>query len=137
MHFQQGQLTLQLPTLSACQNACTYTQLSTLHGGLTCVVRGAQLERRTLGEVGPEVRMVESLAPMWEEQRARNQGATPLQPPGSPPRLPHTLSPFVTDAIRTQYQVRGAWRVGGLVAEWLKGLLHGGVGGNGRRVVDV
>ena len=65
-----------------------------------------QVERRSLDEAGPEVRMVESLAPMWQEQRARNDGATPLGPPGSPPRTPHTLSPFVTNAVRAQYQVR-------------------------------
>lgn len=76
--------------------------------GITALQLGRlllQLERRSLAVAGPEVRMVESLAPMWDEQRARNNGATPLQPPASPPRTPMTLSPFVTDAIRAQYQV--------------------------------
>ncbi|KAK9800903.1 hypothetical protein WJX73_009005 [Symbiochloris irregularis] len=68
------------------------------------ILNRQEVERRSLEEAGTGVRMVESLAPMWEEQRRRNDGATPLRAPSSPPRTPHTLSPFVTDAVRAQYQ---------------------------------
>ena len=50
--------------------------------------------------------MVESLAPMWDEQRARGGGATPPGPPPSPPRTPAPLCELITEHVRTQLQVR-------------------------------
>ena len=63
-----------------------------------------QLERRSLKEAGPEVKMVESLAPMWDEQRARDHGATPPGGPPSPPRTPAPLCPAITEHVRAQFQ---------------------------------
>ena len=48
--------------------------------------------------------MVESLAPMWDEQRARDHGATPPGGPPSPPRTPAPLCPAITEHVRAQFQ---------------------------------
>jgi hypothetical protein len=62
-----------------------------------------QLVRNKLEEVGPDKRMVESLAPMWEEERMRC-GDSGLPPPlPEPERCPKPLCPTV-DAIRAQLQ---------------------------------
>ncbi len=47
--------------------------------------------------------MVESLAPMWEEERQRCGGSLP-DPPPDPPRTPQLLSHAVT-AVRQEFQV--------------------------------
>ncbi len=52
----------------------------------------AQLVRTRLEDAGPDVRMVESLAPMWEEERLRCGGSGPPPPPPDPPRDPRPLS---------------------------------------------
>ena len=64
----------------------------------------AQLVRTRLEDAGPDVRMVESLAPMWEEERLRCGGSGPPPPPPDPPRDPRPLCPAV-DATRAQFQV--------------------------------
>lgn len=69
-----------------------------------CVVC-LQLVRTRLEDAGPDVRMVESLAPMWEEERARCGGTGPPSPPPDPLRDPQPLCPAV-DATRAQFQVR-------------------------------
>ena len=51
-----------------------------------------------------QVRMVESLGLMWEEERGRCGGADPPPPPPDPPRTPKPLCRAV-DHIRTQFQV--------------------------------
>ncbi len=66
-----------------------------------CVMR--QLVRVPLEEAGPDLRMVESLAPMWDEERGRCAGTVP-PPPISPPRHPRPLCPTV-DFVRRQFQV--------------------------------
>jgi hypothetical protein len=68
-----------------------------------CVVHFClQLVRLPLAAAGPEVRMVESLAPMWAEERGRCDGGAIPDPAGSPPRSPRTLSHAV-DAVRQQF----------------------------------
>ncbi len=47
--------------------------------------------------------MVESLAPMWEEERQRCGGTGPPPPPPDPPRDPQELCPTVA-AIRAEFQ---------------------------------
>ena len=59
--------------------------------------------------------MVESLAPMWDEQRARDHGATPPGGPPSRPRTPAPLCPAITEHVRAQFQARaceGTWKAG-------------------------
>ncbi len=68
-------------------------------------MRRAQLVRTRLEDAGPDVRMVESLAPMWEEERLRCGGSGPPAPPPDPPRDPQPLCPAV-DATRAQFQAR-------------------------------
>jgi hypothetical protein len=63
-----------------------------------------QLVRLPLDLAGPDVRMVESLAPMWDEERQRCGGSLP-EPPPEPPRTPQLLSHAVT-AVRQEFQVR-------------------------------
>lgn len=63
--------------------------------------------RLPLAAAGPDIRMVESLAPMWEEERQRYSGSLPEAPP-DPPRTPQLLSPAVT-AVRLEFQVRVRW----------------------------
>ena len=46
--------------------------------------------------------MVESLAPMWAEERGRCNGGAIPDPPALPPRSPRTLSHAV-DAVRQQF----------------------------------
>ena len=62
-----------------------------------------QLVRLPLREAGAEVRMVESLAPMWaeEQQRCGPSGIPP--PPASPPRTPRPLCAAV-GAVREQFE---------------------------------
>ena len=64
-----------------------------------------QLVREKLEAVGPDRRMVESLAPMWDEERARCGGTGPPAPPPDPPRDPRPLCTTV-DIIRAQFQAR-------------------------------
>ncbi|KAK3258468.1 hypothetical protein CYMTET_32486, partial [Cymbomonas tetramitiformis] len=42
--------------------------------------------RLPLDQASPEVQLVQSLAPLWEEERLRSGGSTPSQAPSSPPR---------------------------------------------------
>ena len=65
----------------------------------------SQLMRTRLEDAGPDVRMVESLAPMWEEEPARCGGTGPPSPPPDPLRDPQPLCPAV-DATRAQFQAR-------------------------------
>ena len=60
--------------------------------------------RDKLEDVGPDKRMVESLAPMWDEERQRCGGTGPPSPPPDPARDPQPLCPTV-DFIRAQFQV--------------------------------
>lgn len=62
-----------------------------------------QLVRLPLAAAGPDVRMVESLAPMWAEEAARCGGSGIPAPPPSPPRTPQPLSHAVA-AVREQFE---------------------------------
>lgn len=66
-----------------------------------------QLVRVPLAGAGPEVRMVESLAPMWAEEAARCGPSGIPNPPPSPPRSPHPLSHAV-HAVRQQFEAIAA-----------------------------
>jgi hypothetical protein len=60
-----------------------------------------QLVRLPLSHVGDDVRMVESLAPIWDEERQRAGGAMPPPAPEAP-RTPQLLSLSV-EAVRQQF----------------------------------
>ena len=62
-----------------------------------------QLVRTRLEHVSPEEKVVESLIPMWQEEKLRCEGNLPEGPP-SPPRTPEPLCKTVED-LRAQYQV--------------------------------
>ncbi len=57
-----------------------------------------------LEDAGPDRQLLESLLPMWEEERGRCGGTIPNRPP-SPPRTPEVLCPAV-QAVRNEYKVR-------------------------------
>ncbi|KAG7673423.1 hypothetical protein KSW81_006633 [Nannochloris sp. 'desiccata'] len=61
------------------------------------------LLKMPLAHAGPEIRMVESLAPMWEEERKRCGGSVP-QPAPDVPRTPQQLSSAVAQC-REEFQV--------------------------------
>lgn len=63
-----------------------------------------QLVRTRLEDAGQEEKLVESLIPMWDEERQRSEGRLPESPP-SPPRTPAPLCRTVDD-VRAQFQVR-------------------------------
>ena len=63
-----------------------------------------QLVRDKLEAVGPDKRMVESLAPMWDEERQRCGGTGPPDPPPDPLRDPKPLCATV-DFVREQFKV--------------------------------
>ena len=67
------------------------------------LVLGLQLMRRPLEKAGQDVQMVESLGPMWEEERIRI-GHSPPDPPPAPERHPEPLCAYV-EHIRAQFQV--------------------------------
>ena len=67
-------------------------------------VRRLQLVRLPLEDATPDTRMVESLAPMWDEERERCGGAEPPTPLPDPPRAPQPLSRTV-DSVRAHFQV--------------------------------
>ncbi|BDA47990.1 probable DNA polymerase zeta catalytic subunit [Coccomyxa sp. Obi] len=67
------------------------------------VLNRSELVRDKLENVGPDKRMVESLAPMWDEERQRCGGTGPPPPPPDPPRDPHPLCTTV-DTIRAEFQ---------------------------------
>ena len=62
-----------------------------------------QLMRMALPEAGPEIRMVESLQSMWDEEKQRI-GCSPPPPPPEPKRTPAPLCLHV-EAVRAQFQV--------------------------------
>lgn len=68
------------------------------------VIAWMQLVRDKLEDVGPDKRMVESLAPMWDEERQRCGGRGPPDPPPDPLRDPKPLCATV-DFVRAQFQV--------------------------------
>jgi hypothetical protein len=57
-----------------------------------------------LEEAPPEVHLLESLMPMWQEEADRCGGAVPPRPP-SPPRSPRPLCAAV-EAVRAELKVR-------------------------------
>ena len=59
--------------------------------------------RKALADAGPEEQLVESLVPMWDEERQRSGGELPTAPP-LPPRNPGPLCKTVED-VRAQFQV--------------------------------
>ena len=61
--------------------------------------------RDKLEQVGPGKRMVESLVPMWDEERQRCGGTGPPDPPSDPLRNPQPLCATV-DFVRAQFQVQ-------------------------------
>ena len=63
-----------------------------------------QLVRTRLEEASQEEQLVESLIPMWDEERQRCHGDLP-ELPGAPPRSPGPLCKTVED-VRAQFQVR-------------------------------
>lgn len=67
-----------------------------------------QLVRMPLAEAGPEVRMVESLQPMWDEEKLRI-GSSPPAPPPEPHRSPIPLCQHV-EVVRAQLQVVWAYK---------------------------
>lgn len=62
-----------------------------------------QAVRSPLSQAAVGLQLVESLLPMWEEERGRCGGRVPGRPP-SPPRNPRPLCPAV-DAVRVELQV--------------------------------
>ena len=56
-----------------------------------------------LAEAGPEVRMVESLQSMWDEEKLRI-GGSPPPPPPEPARTPKPLCQHI-EVVRAQLQV--------------------------------
>lgn len=68
------------------------------------LLNALQLVREKLEDVGPDMRMVESLAPMWDEERQRCGGTGPPPPPPDPPRDPQLLCRTVEDE-RAKFQV--------------------------------
>ena len=56
-----------------------------------------------LAEAGPEVRMVESLQSMWDEEKLRI-GGSPPPPPPEPTRTPQPLCQHI-EVVRAQLQV--------------------------------
>lgn len=54
--------------------------------------------RRRLADATEHDRLVESLALIWQEERARRGGASPPPPPPSPPRRPMDVCALVTAA---------------------------------------
>lgn len=59
--------------------------------------------RTRLENASPSEQLIESLIPMWEEERSRCTGDLPKGPP-SPPRTPGPLCQTVED-VRAQFQV--------------------------------
>lgn len=59
--------------------------------------------RRPLEEAGQDIQMVESLGPMWDEEKLRIGHSPPTPPPG-PERNPEPLCAYV-EHIRAQFQV--------------------------------
>ena len=68
-----------------------------------------QLVRMPLDEAGPDIKLVESLQPMWDEEKQR-LGASPPAPPAGPERMPQVLCQHV-ETVRAQFQVR-RWPAG-------------------------
>lgn len=62
-----------------------------------------QLVRMPLAEAGPEVRMVESLQSMWDEEKLRI-GGSPPPPPPEPMRTAKPLCQHI-EVVRAQLQV--------------------------------
>lgn len=62
-----------------------------------------QLVRMPLAEAGPEVRMVESLQSMWDEEKLRI-GGNPPPPPPEPIRTAKPLCQHI-EVVRAQLQV--------------------------------
>ncbi len=65
---------------------------------------GLQLVRVPLESAAPDAQLVESLGPMWEEERMRCGGRSPPERPPDPPRSYGALSAGVT-AVRAEFQV--------------------------------
>ena len=72
-----------------------------------------QLVRMPLDEAGPDIKLVESLQPMWDEEKQR-LGASPPAPPAGPERVPQVLCQHV-ETVRAQFQVC-RWPAGGNVS---------------------
>lgn len=68
------------------------------------VLNRGECPRTPLKSAPPEIRMVESLGLMWEEERGRCGGRNPPPPPPDPPRAPRSLCHAV-DHVRAQFQV--------------------------------
>lgn len=71
--------------------------------GFTVEMCLTQLVRMPLAEAGPEVRMVESLQSMWDEEKLRI-GSSPPPPPPEPIRTPTPLCQHI-EVVRAQLQV--------------------------------
>eukprot|EP00887_Chlorella_sp_A99_P007603 scaffold20.g7603.t1 len=67
------------------------------------VLNQLELVRLALADAGPEVRMVESLAPMWADEAQRCGSSGIPTRPASPPRAPKPLSAAL-GALRRQYE---------------------------------
>ncbi|KAK9861360.1 hypothetical protein WJX84_006555 [Apatococcus fuscideae] len=66
------------------------------------ILNRGELMRRPLEEAGQDVQMVESLGPMWDEEKLRIGHSPPTPPPG-PERHPEPLCAYV-EHIRAQFQ---------------------------------
>ena len=73
-----------------------------------------------------QIRLVESLGLMWEEERARCGGRDPPSPPPDTPRAPKTLCRAV-DYVRAQFQVQQMAGISAPLAVKLWGLLSAAV----------
>jgi hypothetical protein len=59
-----------------------------------------------LAQASPDMQLVNSLEPMWQQERWRLGGSSIPPPPASPPRRPGPLCPAV-EAVREEFRVRG------------------------------
>lgn len=68
------------------------------------IINRHEAVRVPLDQATPDLQLVDSLVPMWHEERLRI-GADIPPPPPSPPRTPEPLCPAV-ESVRAQLQVR-------------------------------
>lgn len=58
-----------------------------------------------LDQASPDMQLVSSLVPMWQQERWRLGGGSIPPPPASPPRRPRPLCPAV-EAVREEFKVK-------------------------------
>eukprot|EP00955_Chlamydomonas_euryale_P112427 366130-Chlamydomonas_euryale.AAC.54 len=95
-----------LPCRGPPRRQCT-CQLE-LDGCVEDVLNRGDAQRTPLIEAGPDQQLLDSLVPMWTEERQRCRGNLPARP-SSPPRKPEPLAVAVR-AVAAQMRVRAAGR---------------------------